>query len=202
MLALVASGFLTNLFGLEGPGATQLFVQPAPRSRVLLGKAMAGLVLFIPVNLILLAAGSGITAAIRSRPVAEMFPFFGRHALFHALFLVVLAAVGLFASILAPVRALPRGKRASSQRPAERSGCLVGLLRVGILAIALVIAAPIGALVFLPVVVGVPPLASAALQLAATAAAVTTLLVAAKLAGDLLVPREARIASILGQAPE
>lgn len=202
MLALVASGFLTNLFGLEGPGVSQLFVHPAPRSRVLLGKAIAALVLFVPVNLVLLAAGTALSALIRGTPFAAVLPSLGRHALFHAIFLVVIAAVGLFASIVAPVRAMPRGKRVTAQQAPEKRGCLTAVVRLSILLVSGLAAAPLAALVFLPLFLEVPAAAAVVLRVAAAAIAGVGLFVAARVAGDLLAPREAKIAALLTHAPE
>ncbi len=202
ILALMASGFLTNLFALEGTGLPHLLLCPAPRPRVLLGKAAAALLVFAPINVFLLGAGAALTAALRGAELAPLVPDFVRHALFHALFLAVLASAGFFSSIVAPIRTLPRGKRVSSQKPAERAGCLHAVLRLGILLGAAVASAPIAALVFLPKVLGLGPAVAAAFALLAVATAGALLLLAARLAGDLLSAREADLAARFTKASE
>jgi len=136
---LVESILAFNLLGLEGPGIAQLLQTPVSRRRILGGKILANLLLWGPVNLVLLCIILALMSLFAVRPTLP-----GAIALVTGSVsgLLVLLGLGAVLSPLAPVRIGARGRRALSHGQSNE-GCLSALSRLGAMMIMCVLMVPV-----------------------------------------------------------
>lgn len=128
-----------NIFGNEGAAAHLLFLYPAPRQLILLGKNLALLGVLSAVNLVAVVILTAIVGAFE-----QLGPVF----LWLELALVVSVAVGNYISIWFPFRVGMRGWRV--QPKMTGFGCLTGLLYMLGWGLAVVLALPVLAALLVP----------------------------------------------------
>ena len=170
------SVFGANAFGLERRGIALLLGFPVPRSKILLGKNLAALVLRLPGLLTLVAAGA-LLAPLSWLPAM---------ATIALATLLICAGVDNYVSILFPVPAPEPGKNPYGPATGGR-GLGAAALGALFLAGALLVASPFVFLAWLPLLLGAPWLWTWSLPLAG-AFSVYAMLVAG--AGRLLSVRE------------
>jgi hypothetical protein len=208
-MLLMELGLTLNLLGLEGGGAVHSLLLPVPRHVLLLGKALAHLLVFGSIN-----AGLAVLATV----AAYVFTGAGGPAECAAWAFVnavegycaagVGLAIGFVVSVMWPVRIAVRDRRAIRQQALGREGCLRSVLGLGSVFGAMVLSIPFAALFHLPYALslafGAPMSPWTLVATVPVAAALAGLLVrlGAGLGGRLLAAREEDVAARLGRADE
>jgi len=134
---------LSNFFALDDRGLTSLLCTPAPRWKILLGKNLACLFGFGPINVALGVALPLLLGAKEQIPLGMTLAVAG---------LLTLLAVSNFASTLGPYRLLPRRRTVLEGDPSERQGCLAWVPRFLFMAVGLVLSIPAALVITLPLV--------------------------------------------------
>jgi hypothetical protein len=142
-LLLGETPLLLNLFSLDDRGVAALFATPAARWKILLGKDLAALLLFAPIN-----AGFCI-AALLFLGAPDHIPF---AAALGAASVAAALAVGNFASAVMPYPLLARRRTALGSEARLPGGCLGFLPRLLLLPAALLLSSPVAFIVGLPLV--------------------------------------------------
>ncbi|MEN8149176.1 MAG: hypothetical protein ABFS86_05090 [Planctomycetota bacterium] len=138
----VESILALNLLGLEGPGIVQLLSTPVPRRRILGGKVLANLVLWGPLNFLLLAIVLTLMGVFTRLPDPLGILVLGIESVSG---LLILLGLGCVLSVHAPFRIGARGRRALSQGQSNE-GCLHGLSRLLALLVLALLMVPVGIL--------------------------------------------------------
>ena len=152
-LLMMEFGLVINQLGLEGGGAVHAMLLPVPRRTLMLGKALAYLLVLGTFN-----AAAAIVATILAWVLtgAGAWHECAAYSLLGALegYCVIAIGIGIgsVVSVIAPMRVAVRDRRALRQQSSGKDGCLRSILSfAGLLSIAL-LAAPIGLCFHLPAI--------------------------------------------------
>lgn len=180
LLLMMQTQIVCNIFGTEGAGAATLFLTPAPRRDILMGKNLSAVLGLSVVNLLYAAATSGAAGVLAAFPL--LFCWL-------ELALVAFIAVGNVASVYFPYRLVMRGWRIRQQSASR--GCGYFFIYVGVMCAAGVILCPVLAALAVPFFLA-PAWLGLGIPLALLYAAGMYLL-SLKLAAPMLAERETQI---------
>jgi len=181
------TSFVFNLWGIEGGAAGTLFLFPADRRAMLVGK---NLVLFVALSLVNVAALSVLCG------VGRRLDLLGPMLCWAILALVVMMAVGNMVSVQFPYRVVLKGWKVQSNN--VNKGCAYGLLYLLATLVALALLVPVLAALIVPTVWVSSAWLALSIPLAA-AYAVGLYLLSLHLATRLLIEREQTVIERLTQ---
>lgn len=152
-LLMMEFGLVINQLGLEGGGAVHAMLLPVPRRTLLLGKALAYLLVLGTFN-----AAAAVIATVLAWGLTHAGAWHecAAYSLLGALegYCVIAVGIGIGSviSVIAPMRVAVRDRRALRQQTSGKDGCLRSLLTfAGLFAIAM-LAAPVGLCFHLPTI--------------------------------------------------
>ncbi len=122
LLAMSHLAFAQSLFGLDGRGITLQLLSPLPRWKLLLGRGIALLSIFVVFDAILAAILLVTSGVMRGdwRAHLDQFPFVLIAVLIADL---VVVSLGNIVSVVAPTRLFTPGRRAIQGQRMENAGC-------------------------------------------------------------------------------
>jgi hypothetical protein len=121
LLALSHTAFVQSQFGLDGRGLQLLLLSPLPRSRLLLGRGLGLLGIFLVLDSLLATAAWGAVGWIQGiGPELRRLPLvLGAVCILD----LVMLAVGAVTSVVMPTRLFTPGRRALAGQRMEGAGC-------------------------------------------------------------------------------